>query len=57
MPLNNPPLGSSDEPGFLSLRVGAAPVAVSVTLRYLTGSHFAIGKIRMAGGRTKQECF
>jgi hypothetical protein len=57
IPLDNPPLGSSDEPGFISVRVGAALVAVGITFRYLTGSHFDIGNIRMAGGRAKQECF
>jgi hypothetical protein len=57
LPLGNPPLGSSDDPGFLSLRVGAALAAVSVTLRYLTGSHFDVGNVHLASGRTKQECF
>lgn len=57
LPLNNPPLGSSEDPGFLSLRIGAALSAVSVTLRYLTGSRFDIGNVRLAGGRTQQECF
>jgi hypothetical protein len=57
LPVNNPPMGSADEPGFLSLRVGAALVTVNVTLRYLTGSHFDIGKVRMVSGRAKQECF
>lgn len=57
LPLNNPALGSSDEPGFLSLRVGAALAAVTVTLRYLSGSHVDLGDVRMVGGRAKQECF
>ena len=57
LPVNNAPLGTADEPGALSLRVGAALVAVSITLRYLTGSNFNLGDVRMASGRAKRECF
>ncbi|HTK66234.1 MAG TPA: DUF6230 family protein [Pseudonocardia sp.] len=57
LPLQDPPLGSSDDPGFLSLRVGAALAAVTVTLRYLSGSHLDVGKVRLVSGRAKQECF
>ena len=57
LPLAGPPPGGSDEPGFLSLRIGTALTAVTVTLRYLTGSHVAFGGLRMAGGRGDPECF
>lgn len=56
-PLSDPPLGGADEPGFLSLRVGAALAAVDITLRWLTGTHFEVDDVRMAGGREKPECF
>jgi hypothetical protein len=57
LPVGSAPLGSADEPGFLSLRVGAALAAVSVTLRWLTATHFDVGDIQLASGRAKQECF
>ena len=56
-PLNNPPLGTAADPGFLSLRVGASLAAVGVTLRWLTGSHFDLGDVRMASGWARPECF
>jgi hypothetical protein len=57
LPLNNTPLGSSDDPGFLDLKIGNALAAISLTLRYFTASHFNVNNVHWASGRSKAECF
>jgi hypothetical protein len=57
IPLNNTPLGSSDEPGFLDLKLGNALAAISLTIRYFTATHFNVHNVSLASGRFKAECF
>ncbi|HTK67482.1 MAG TPA: DUF6230 family protein [Pseudonocardia sp.] len=57
LPLDNPPLGSSDDPGFLDLKLGGVFAAISITLRYFTASHFNVNNVQWASGRSKAECF
>ncbi len=51
------PLGSSDEPGLLSLRVGNMIGDLRVTLRWLTASRLDLGDVRISKGLAKPECF
>lgn len=57
VPVNNIPLGSSDDPGFLDLKLGNALAAISLTIRYFTATHFNVTNVNLASGRTKAECF
>jgi hypothetical protein len=57
IPLNNTPLGTSDDPGFLDLKLGNALAAISLTIRYFSASHFNVTNVHLASARSRVECF
>jgi hypothetical protein len=56
-PLDNTPLGASDDPGFLDLKIGNALAGISLTIRYFTSTHFDFRNVHVASGPAKPECF